>query len=121
MASIYRKKGNDIWYYCITYEKKKYQRTTKTTDKQSAKLIAEAKQTGIAREKNDLPTLKKSIVNFTTFWEEYLKHSNINNEKDMVRRKGIAGKHFLPVFQNKNLKEIYIRLTRSDIINLQEN
>ncbi len=115
MASIYRKKGNDIWYYCITYEGKKYQGTTKTTDKQSAKLIAEAKQTDIAREKNDLPFLKKTVVNFTTVWEEYLKYSRINNEKDTVRRKGIAGKHFLPVFQNKNLKEI----TVNDIKNYQ--
>ena len=59
MASIYRKKDNDVWYYCITYEGKKYQGTTKTTYKQSAKLIAKAKQTDIAREKNDLPTLKR--------------------------------------------------------------
>ena len=115
MASIYRKKNNDVWYYCITYNGKKYQGSTKTTDKQSAKLIAEAKQTDIAREKNDLPTLKKLVVNFTTVWEEYLKHSSINNEKDTVRRKGIASKHFLPVFQNKNLKEI----TVNDIKNYQ--
>ena len=65
-ASIYRKKGNDIlWYYCITYKGEKYQGSTKTTDKQSAKLIAEAKQTDIARECNKIPPLKKSIGNFT--------------------------------------------------------
>ena len=73
MASIYRKKGNDVWYYCITYSGKKYQGCTKTTDKLSAKLIAETKQTDIAREKNDLPALKKTVVNFPTAWREYYK------------------------------------------------
>ena len=52
MASIYQKKGKNVWYYCITYNGKKYQGSTKTIDKQSAKLIAEAKQTDIARECN---------------------------------------------------------------------
>jgi hypothetical protein len=77
MASIYRKKGNDIWYYSITYGGKRYQGTTKTTDKQSAKLIAEAKQTDIAREKNYLPALKKTVVRFTTLRDKYLNSDSV--------------------------------------------
>jgi integrase len=104
MASIYRKKGNDVWYYSITYGGKRYQGTTKTADKQSAKLIAEAKQTDIAREKNDLPALKKTVVNFTTLWEEYLKHQN--NSKGTIDKKIWHAKHFLPVFGDKNITDI---------------
>jgi hypothetical protein len=41
MASIYKKKNNNVWYYCVTYGGKKYQGSTKTTDKQSVlKIIA---------------------------------------------------------------------------------
>ena len=106
MASIYRKKGNDVWYYCIAYEGKKYQGTTKTTDKQSAKLIAEAKQTDIAREKNDLPALKKTVVNFTTAWEKYIK--SLPNGKETVKNKLFAYAHFKP-FWNRNIAEITIQ------------
>ncbi len=106
MASIYRKKDNDVWYYCITHEGKKYQGTTKTTDKQSAKLIAEAKQTDIAREKNDLPALKKTVVNFTTAWEKYIK--SLPNGKETIRNKLLAYTHFKPLW-NRNIAEITIQ------------
>ena len=106
MASIYRKKGGNVYYYCITYKGKKYQGSTKTTDKQSAKLIAEAKQTDIAREDNKIPALKKTVVNFTTAWDKYIKadtssSSNIENKKYLSI-------HFLPVFKNKDIKDINI-------------
>jgi integrase len=104
MASIYRKKGNDVWYYCITYSGKKYQGCTKTTDKLSAKLIAEAKQTDIAREKNDLPALKKTVVNFPTVWREYYKR--LANEPATLISKNDAAKHLLPIFENKNIAGI---------------
>ena len=58
MASIYRKKSGDIWYYSITYQGKRYQGTTKTTDKKSAQLITESIQTDLAREIHSLPALK---------------------------------------------------------------
>jgi len=103
MASIYRKKNNDIWYYCITYNGKKYQGSTKTTDKQSAKLIAEAKQTDIAREKNALPALKKTVVNFPTAWEKYIK--SLPNSKETIKNKIFAYAHFKQ-FYSKNLVDI---------------
>ncbi len=112
MASIYRKKNNDIWYYCITYNGKKYQGSTKTTDKQSAKLIAEAKQTDIAREKNALPALKKTVVNFPTAWEKYIK--SLPNSKETIKNKIFAYAHFKP-FYNKNL----IDITMQDIEHYQ--
>jgi hypothetical protein len=101
MASIYQKKGKNIWYYCITYNGKKYQGSTKTTDKQSAKLIAEAKQTDIAREYNKIPVLNKNIGNFSTLWQGYLKL-----QANLDVRKRTAANHFLPVFGNKGLNNI---------------
>ena len=104
MASIYRKKSGDIWYYSITYQGKRYQGTTKTTDKKSAQLIAESIQTDLAREIHSLPALNKTVVNFTTVWEEYLKHQN--NSKGTIDKKKWHAKHFLPVFGNKNITDI---------------
>ena len=109
MASIYRLKNSKNWYYCITYNDKKYQGSTKTTDKQSAKLIAEAKQTDIAREENKIPALKKkSIGNFTILWEEYLKAQVVPDV-----RKRTASNHFLPVFGSKSLNNITMQDIRS--------
>ena len=110
MASIYRLKNSKNWYYSITYQGKRYQGSTKTTDKQSAKLIAESIQTDLAREKYDLPVLKnKNIENFTILWEEYIKNANTKN------RKAVASKHFLPFFKDKILTDISI----TDIKNYQ--
>lgn len=97
MASIYRLKNSKNWYYCIVYNGRKYQGSTRTPDKQSAKLIAEAKQTDIAREENRIPPLKKkSIGNFPMLWDEYLKSLIVPD----VRKK-TAANHFLPALGNK--------------------
>ena len=63
MASIYRKKSGDIWYYSISHKGKRYQGTTKTTDKKSAQLIAESILTDLARQQYDLPGLNNSKNN----------------------------------------------------------
>ena len=105
MASIYRLKNSKNWYYSITYHGKRYQGSTKTTDKQSAKQIAESIQTDLARETYDLPALKnKSIVNFTILWQEYIKKST--NAKNTLTSTISRAKHFLPVFQNKSVEDI---------------
>ena len=109
MASIYRLKNSKNWYYCITYNGRKYQGSTKTTDKQSAKLIAEARQTDLAREENKIPALKKkSIGNFPILWEEYLRAQVVQDV-----RKSTASNHFLPVFGNKRLNGIAMPDIRS--------
>ena len=127
MASIYRLKNSKNWYYCITYNGKKYQGSTKTTDKQSAKQIAESIQTDLARETYDLPALRnKSIVNFTILWQEYIKKST--NAKNTLASTISRAKHFLPVFQNKPVEDIntldlknYQLQRRLEIINNPKN
>ena len=42
MASVYRKKGSEIWYYHICMEGKHYQGSCKTKDKKTAEQIANA-------------------------------------------------------------------------------
>ena len=57
MASVYKIKGSENWYYSISYNGRHFQGSTKTKDKKSAQLIAESIQTDIARQKHDLPSL----------------------------------------------------------------
>ncbi|MHB1546005.1 MAG: tyrosine-type recombinase/integrase [bacterium] len=115
MASIFKRKNSENWYYSITYQGKHYQGSTKTSDRQSAKLIAEAIQTDIAREKHDLPSLKQTVAKkFATVYKEYL-NSLSTNVKSTTKNKEFAFNHFLPVFGEKDIKEI----TRLDIQNYQ--
>ncbi len=125
MASTYQKNGKGNYYYCITYQGKKYQGSTKTTDKKSAELIAKSIETDIAREKYDLPTLKKTVVNFTTAWNNYIKI--LSNSKETINNKLFAYAHFAP-FKNKPITDIaiqnieYYQLQRKlEVINLPKN
>ncbi|MHB1662030.1 MAG: tyrosine-type recombinase/integrase [bacterium] len=109
MASIFLKKGKKTYHYCITYNGKKYQGSTKTTDKASAKIIADGIQTDLAREKNNIPGIYRKIrgvVKFTTLWDKYLA-SDISSERNIKNKISLSG-HFLPVFKNKEIKEITV-------------
>ncbi|MHB8282760.1 MAG: tyrosine-type recombinase/integrase [bacterium] len=127
MASIYRKKSGDIWYYSITYQSKRYQGTTKTTDKKSAQLIAESIQTDLARQKYDLPGLNNNKNIFDSiFQQDYLK--NLTSSKSTINRTIVASKNFLPLFNNKqinNIKQIdteeYQRNRKIEIANYPKN
>jgi hypothetical protein len=102
MASIYRKKNGDVWYYSITYQGKHYQGTTRTTDKKSAQLIAESIQTDLAREKHSLPTLTKKVANFAALFDEYIRF--LSNSKETIKNKMFAYRHF--TFKNKDITAI---------------
>jgi hypothetical protein len=105
MASIYRLKNSKNWYYCITYNGKKYQGSTKTTDKQSAKQIAESIQTDLARETYDLPALRnKSIVNFTILWQEYIK----NQQTQKI--------HWQALYQEPSIFCLYFKINQLKIL-----
>ena len=112
MASVYQKKNREgkkggKWYYCISYQGKKVEQgCTGTEDYKSAVLIAKGKETDIARGKNDLPTLKKRVVNFTTAWEKYIGSDTSSGSN--IKNKKYLSIHFLPVFKNKDIKEITV-------------
>jgi integrase len=126
MASIYKRKGSDYYYYCIISNNKKYQGSTKTTDKKTAKLIAESLQTDLAREQHNLPGLNKTVVKFTTVFNEYIKNQNVSEKTVEIRI--TASKHFLSFFENKDIKNInqldienYLLRRKNEILNLPKN
>ena len=126
MASIYKRKGSDYYYYCIVSGGKKYQGSTKTSDKKSAKLIAESLQTDLAREQHNLPSLNKTVVKFTTVFDDYIKNQNVSEKTVEIRI--TASKHFLPIFADKDIKNIsqldienYLFKRKNEILNLPKN
>ena len=127
MASIYKRKGSDYYYYCIVSGGKKYQGSTKTSDKKTAKLIAESLQTDLAREQHNLPSLNKTVVKFTTvLFNEYIKNQNVSEKTIEIRL--TASKHFLSFFENKDIKNInqieienYLFKRKNEILNLPKN
>ncbi|MHB1660585.1 MAG: tyrosine-type recombinase/integrase [bacterium] len=127
MSENIRKRGN-IWYYDMMIDGVRYKGTTKTTEKNLAEKIASTIKSDILRQKHDLPTKVNynSDRIFQEIWEEYLK--TIIVDKKTLDRKIIASSHFLPVFQNKDIKIITIsdvkayQLQRKlEIIGLEKN
>ena len=132
MASVYKVKNSNNWYYCITYNGKKYQGSTKTTDKKSAMLIAESIQTDIARQKYDLPSILPVAPDpdklFKDVWVEY--SNSLQNTKDTIKIKNnIYNKHLSHYFDDKTIGndfpildiKNYQRMRRSEILNMPKN
>ena len=113
MASVYKKKGSEIWYYHICIDGKHYQGSCRTRDKKNAEQIANAIQTDIAREKTGLKTLAKRNRPFENIFNEYIER--LNNSIKTIEVRITASKHFLPIFKHRNITDI----TQSDIKNYQ--
>ena len=113
MASVYRKKGNDIWYYHICVDGKHYQGSCRTKDKKNAEQIANAIQTDIARKKTGLKTLIKKSLPFGSIFYSYLE--NLSNTEKTIKVKKWISIHFLPIFKDKDIAFI----TQSDIKDYQ--
>ncbi len=111
MASVYRKKGSEIWYYHICVDSKHYQGSCRTKDKKNAEQIANAIQTDIAREKTGLKNLIKKSLPFENIFDEYLK--NINVSKKTIEVRINASKHFLNFFKGKNITGIQLEHIKS--------
>ena len=111
MASVYKVKGSENYYYSISFNGRHYQGSTKTKDKKSAMLIAESIQTDIAREKHDLPSLLPTVPDpdklFKDVWFEY--YSNLQNTKDTIKVKNyIYTKHLSNYFNDMTIAKIAI-------------
>ena len=115
MASIFKKKNSNNWYYSISYKGKHYQGCTKTDDRKFALNIAKSIESDIIREHYNIPSEKKVIAEkFDATYQEYLK-SLSTNVKSTIKCKEFAFNHFLPVFKERDVKDI----TRLDIQNYQ--
>jgi integrase len=106
MASIYQKKGSDIWYYHICIEGKHYQGSCRTKDKKDAEKIANALQTDVARARAGLKSLIKKSLPFEDIFYEYLK--NLNTSKKTIEVRDNAAKHFLLFFRDRDISDINI-------------
>jgi len=113
MSENIRKRGS-IYYYDMMIDGVRYKGTTKTTDKSLAEKIASTIKTDILRQKHNLPTIVNyADYNFQDAWEQYLK-SQITTPGTQKVKKWISI-HFLPVFNDRSIKEI----SHSDIQNYQ--
>lgn len=126
MASLYRKKDSDIWYYSVSINGKHYQRSTRTPDKRLAMEVAKASEADIIRCAHDIPTVNKNIYTFNRVFEDYLK--SLNNAEKTIKSKTSASKHILPCFENKNIAKIslsdiekYQFVRRTAILNQPKN
>ena len=115
MASIFKRKNSNNWYYSISYKGKHYQGCTKTDDRKFALNIAKSIESDIIREHYNIPSEKKvTAEKFDATYQEYLK-SLSTNVKSTIKCKEFAFNHFMPVFKERDVKDI----TRLDIQNYQ--
>ncbi len=96
------KRGQTYWC-AFEIDKKRYQYSCKTKDKDVAEEIATAIHADILRNRFDIPLRNKAERIFGEVWQEYLKLQGNSDD-----RKRIAAKHFLPIFAEKELKDILL-------------
>ena len=106
------KRGNTYWTEFIV-DNRRYQLSCKTKDKKLAEEIAAALQADVIRKKFDIPTKYKIEKTFKAVWDEYIKSQTVRKKTVEIRL--TAAKHFLPAFENKNIKDLII----ADIKNYQ--
>ena len=107
MASVYKR--GKIWYYEVCVNNKRYQGSTRTSDKKLAQTFANSVETDLIRKKFNIPANmpKKS---FRECYGEYI--NGILHSKTWMREKThTSPAHFMPVFKDMNIAEI----DRSDI------
>ena len=95
------KRGKTYWCE-FEVDKKRYQYSCKTKDKDVAEEVASAIHTDIIRNRFNIPVRNRADRIFGEVWQEYL----IKLQGKADDRKRIASNHFLPAFGNKELNSI---------------
>ncbi len=119
MSDNIRLRGK-YYYYDMMIDGVRYKGTTKTADKKLAEHIADTIKVDILRKKHSLPS--NISYNFMDSYNLYIEN------KGLKIRERTAGKHFLPIFENKLIQHIntdyienYQLKRRLEIINLPKN
>ena len=99
------KRGN-IWWTSFEVDKKRYQLSCKTKDKNVAQEVAAARHADIVREKFDIPAKYKKEYIFIEIWREYFKTDL--SSPGQKENKFYSAKHFLPIFGDRNIKDVNI-------------
>ena len=107
------KRGQTYWCE-FEIDKKRFQYSCKTKDKAIAEDIASAMHADMIRNRFNIPPKNTVQRLFVETYQEYLK--NISNSREWILKKKVTcPRHFLPIFANKEIKEI----SRIDIKNYQ--
>ena len=99
------KRGKTYWC-AFEIDKKRYQYSYKTKDKDVAEEVASAMRADTIRNRFNIPAKNKADRIFGDIWQEYLKI--LNNVKKTIINKNIAAKHFLYELQSKDITDITI-------------
>ena len=99
------KRGQTYWCE-FELDKKRYQYSCKTKDKDVAEEVASAIHADTVRNRFNIPAKNKADRIFGEVWQEYLKA--LNNAKGTLANKIFAAKHFLPIFQNKDIASLTV-------------
>ena len=102
---IIYKRGKTYWC-AFELDKKRYQYSCKTKDKDVAEEVASAIHADTVRNRFNIPAKNKADRIFGEIWQEYLK--TLNNAKGTLANKIFAAKHFLPIFQNKDIASLTV-------------
>ncbi len=98
------KRGNTYWC-AFEVDKKRYQYSCKTHDKDIAEEVASAIHADTIRNRFNIPSKNKAEFLFKNIYQNYLKV--ISNSKEWtIKKNQTCPKHFLPIFGNKELKDI---------------
>jgi integrase len=99
------KRGKTYW--CdFEIDKKRYRYSCRTKDKTVAEEVASAIHADTIRNRFNIPSKNKADRIFGEVWPEYLK--TLNNAKGTLANKIFAAKHFLPIFQNKDIASLTV-------------
>ncbi len=101
------KRGNTYWC-AFEVDKKRYQYSCKTQDKEVAEEVASAIHADTIRNRFNIPVKNKAERFFSEVWQEYINLIKNINEFKTIEYKDVSAKHFLPIFGNKELHNIFM-------------
>ena len=100
------KRGQTYWC-AFEIDKKRYQYSCKTKNKDIAEEIAAAMHADILRNRFDIPLRNNKTYIFDEVWREYI-NSDMSSKSNIENKKFLSVR-FLPVLKNKNIKNITVQ------------
>jgi integrase len=100
------KRGQTYWC-AFELDNKRYQYSCKTKDKDVAEEVASAIHADTIRNRFNIPVRNKAELLFKNIYQEYL--NVISNSKEWtIKKNQTCPKHFLPIFAERELKDILL-------------
>jgi integrase len=128
--NIYKRKDSNNYYYRFEVDGVLFQGSTKTSDYKTAIKIVQLKKSEVIKSVAGLPTdnLFKKSYTFNEVFAKYMKHLFTYKSKSYIYDLTQYAKHFLPIFQNLDIKTIqkkdifsYQSLRKKEIMLLPKN